>query len=101
MYPSIRRSLAWLLIAAGALAFSAVGADARGGHGGGGMGGFTGIVGSYQGGGLSGFHAGSGLQGGGFQAISPRHINTPSVGGFGMSHPGACAPYSSTAGAIC
>jgi len=46
MRPSIKRSLTGLLVA-GALAFSGVGADARGGgggHGGSGMGGFTGIV---------------------------------------------------------
>ena len=53
MRRSIKRSLTGLLVA-GALVFSGVGADARGGgggRGGSGIGGFTGIVGGYQGGG--------------------------------------------------
>ena len=88
MRPSIKRSLTGLLVA-GALAFSGVGADARGGgggHGGSGMGGFTGIVG----GGLSGGLTGGGRQGGGFQADTG-HINQQGVGGFGTFGHGACS----------
>ena len=94
MRPSIKRSLTGLLVA-GALAFSGVGADARGGgggHGGSGMGGFTGIVGGYHGGGgLTGgagsFRAGGGFQGSGFQA-NTGHINQHGFGTFGH---GACS----------
>jgi hypothetical protein len=88
MRPSIKRSLTGLLVA-GALAFSGVGADARGGgggHGGSGMGGFTGIVGGHQGGGLTG----GGFQGGGFQA-NTGHINQHGFGGFGTFGHGACS----------
>ena len=94
MRPSIKRSLTGLLVA-GALAFSGVGADARGGgggHGGSGMGGFTGIVGGYHGGGLTGrrsFRAGGGFQGGGFQA-NTGHINQHGRR-FGTFGHGACS----------
>ena len=89
MRPSIKRSLTAILMA-GALAFTAVGADARGGGGGGGGGGFTvaavvvdgggftggggfgGHGGGFGGGGFhgGGFHGGGGFQGGGFEAHS-------------------------------
>ena len=73
MRTSIKRSLTGLLVV-GALAFAAVGADARGGGGGGfhGGGGFSGGGfhggGGFSGGGLAGggFHGGGGLSGGGF-----------------------------------
>jgi hypothetical protein len=82
---SIKRTLTGLLIV-GALAFTAVGADARGGggggHGGGGGGGAFVGGGGFGGGGFGGgrgfgggFHGGGGFrEGGGFQA------NTAHVG---------------------
>src|SRR5271163_894398 len=96
MRPSIKRSLTGLLMV-GALAFTAVGADARGGGGGGGGGGARaggGGGGGFGGGGVhgggfggggfggGGFHGG-GFGGGGFQA-NTGHIGH--IGHFGHDH---------------
>src|SRR5271169_1335735 len=80
MRPSIKPTLTGLLVV-GALAFTAAGADARGGGGGfhGGGGGFHG--GGFGGGGFhGGGFGGGGFHGGGFQA------NASHAGHFGRDH---------------
>ena len=102
MRPSIKRTLTGLLMV-GALAFTAVGADARGGggggggHGGGGGGGaFVGGGGGFGGGGFGsgGFHGGGfgsgglhgGELGGGFHQGGGFQANTSHSGHFGHDH---------------
>ena len=102
MRPSIKRTLTGLLMV-GALAFTAVGADARGGggggggHGGGGGGGaFVGGGGGFGGGGFGGggFHGGGfggggfhgGEFGGGFHQGGGFQANASHSGHFGHDH---------------
>ena len=104
MRPSIKRTLTGLLMV-GALAFTAVGADARGGGGGGGGGGgrvggggggFVGGGGGFGGGGFGGggFHGGGfgggGFHGGGLRRWLPRaaafKANASHSGHFGHDH---------------
>ena len=96
MRPSVKRSLTGLLIA-GALAFSAFGADARGNSNG--PDAFIGIVGGNPGSSVGGIPYNQGIihyneggyQGGGYQANTDRHFGHTyhnSHGGYGPSHGG-------------
>jgi hypothetical protein len=90
MHRSINRPITGLLII-GALAFSVVGADARGGGGhGGGMGGNIGSSsGDYVGGGGHGHNGGGeGYRGGGYRGNVGNYGNTF----FGFSGGGYCDP---------
>ena len=103
MRPSIKRSLT-VAVMAGALAFTAVGADARGGGGGGGAlaggggggghgggfgGGGHGVGGgfggghAFGGGGFGGGHEAGGVHVGGFQANTARFGENRGFRGFG------------------
>src|ERR1700691_5939296 len=117
MRTSIKRSLAGLLMV-GALALTAVGADARGGGGGGGGGGaggggggggaITGGGGGHGGSiGGGGFHGASPNGGGGYQANTVHSGNRYGHGhGYGGNYGGYgdadyCNPYYPTSNAYC